>query len=66
MTQPHAIQIEHAGRRWSGSYEVRGKGVHVASAYGSKATQIGGMKADALARQLLGEIVRAYLAESGG
>ena len=45
-----------------GSYYIQNKMVHVQSACGSKATQLGGLAAETVAKMLLPELVRATFA----
>lgn len=60
MTAPNNVTIELAGRTWSGSWHMSGRTLHVSSAYGSKATQLGGLKAEQLAAMLLRELVAEW------
>lgn len=50
------------GRVYTGRFEVVGGVVTVHSAYGTKSTQVGGLKALKVAELLLGGLVRASLA----
>jgi hypothetical protein len=49
---------EHAGKTYSGTYEIRSKMVHVTTEFGSKSTQLGGMQPATLARLSAGELIR--------
>ncbi len=53
------IEIDHAGERHSGAFEIDGKNVKLTSIYGSKATQIRGASPELLAKTMLGELVKA-------
>ncbi len=51
------ISIEIDGKKYSGSYFVRGKILTLRSMLGQKSTQLGGMPAEGLARLLLRELI---------
>lgn len=53
------IEIDHAGERHSGAFEIDGKNVKVTSIYGSKATRMSGSSPEVLAKSMLGELVKA-------
>lgn len=59
MNRMKGFNIEHAGRKWSGSWEIDGKDVLVSSAYGSSRAPLGRAKAENVARKLLTAIVEA-------
>lgn len=57
------VTIEREGRTFTGTWCLTGKKVKmitVSSAYGSKSTQLGGMKPEHLARLLLSELIQEY------
>lgn len=59
MPRMTALSVEHAGRKWSGTWEIDGKDVLVSSAYGSDRAPLGRAKAENVARRLLTAIVDA-------
>jgi hypothetical protein len=59
-----SVTVERDDRTYAGSYWVtpgRVPVLHVESTYGSEATQVGGMPPEALARQLLRELIEKHL-----
>jgi hypothetical protein len=56
-SRPTPFTIEHAGRKWSGAWELEGKDVVVSSAYGSDREPLGRRKAEKVAAGILREIV---------
>lgn len=59
MARLTPFTVEHAGRKWSGAWEIEGKDVLVSSAYGSDREPLGRRKPELLAARLLLELVRA-------
>ena len=57
MARKTAFAVEHAGRKWSGAWEIDGKDVLVSSAYGSDRAPLGRAKAENVAAKLLQAIV---------
>lgn len=53
------VTIERDGKTFEGRCKLDGKLITVRSGYGTKTTQVGGLPPDVLAKQLLGEMVRA-------
>jgi len=41
MSPRQTLQIDYAGRKWNGAYRVDGRVVHIESAYGSRAADMG-------------------------
>lgn len=56
---PEEISIEHNGQTVRGRWEVVSGAVRVHAFFATKATQIGGMRPEALARILLAELAGA-------
>ena len=54
-----SFTYEHAGKTYSGTYEVRSKMVHVTTEFGSKSTQVGGSPPLAIAKMLARELAQA-------
>ena len=55
------IQILHHGRRYNGSYRLDGNVVHVESAYGSRAADLGRRsRPQIIAERLMHELVAAW------
>lgn len=65
MTTYRTVKVDFNGQTWTGTYEVDGRMLRVSSAYGSKATQMGGSKANeiGLAQMMLRELVQAWCAK---
>lgn len=59
MRKIGTVQIDHAGRKWSGSWEIEGREVVLSSAYGSDRQPLGRRDPVKLAERLLKEIVKA-------
>jgi hypothetical protein len=55
------VSIIHNGRSYTGTWLLDGKSLSVSSAYGSQASKIkNGGEAEAMARELLAELVEAW------
>lgn len=52
-----AVRIHAAGRQWSGQWQVDGKDLVLASAYGSRRRAIGRRKRQLLAEELMREVL---------
>lgn len=57
MPRLTAFTVEHAGRKWSGAWEVEGKDVVVSSAWGSGRAPVGRAKPENVARRMLAGIL---------
>lgn len=55
---PESFEYEHAGKTYSGSFEVRSKMVRVTTAFGTKSTQVGQTPPLVLARMLARELAQ--------
>jgi hypothetical protein len=53
------VTVTIAGVKHDGTYYLQGSTVYVQSAFGRKATQLGGSMPETIARMLLSELVRA-------
>lgn len=58
MTEHHPVTCEVNGKMYRGTYWVAGKILSVASGLGGKSEQVGSKPAEALAMQLLQELVK--------
>jgi hypothetical protein len=58
MPQYYKIEYEIDGNRHRGWYYVEDGLITVSTEFGRKCTQLGGMRAEALARMLLRELIR--------
>lgn len=59
MPRMTAFTVQHAGRSWSGAWEIEGKDVVVSSAWGSDREPLGRRKPEKVAAGMLLEIVKA-------
>jgi hypothetical protein len=51
------FQTEIAGRKYSGTWHIEGKSVHLSSAYGSASAPLGRAKPENVAARLLQDVV---------
>jgi len=66
MTRRQTLQIDYAGRKWNGTYRVDGRVVHIESAYGSRAADIGrGADPHGAAQRAFLDVVKAWPARTG-
>ena len=65
--QEGTVAVEIGGRTYTATYTVSGRRpvLRVTSGFGSKATQLGGMEPEELARVLLSELVEEQLGREG-
>jgi hypothetical protein len=60
MSEPlvRNVRVTIKGVTYEGTYYIQDRMVHVQSAYGTKATQVGGLTPEGIARLLLSELIR--------
>lgn len=58
MSAGDTVEIEYRGRTYAGRYSIKARMITVDSEYGSKTTQVGNTPVEAIAKQLLREIIR--------
>lgn len=56
----HHFTIDHAGKRWSGDWKLKGREVCVSSAYGSQTRAFGRRNPERVAVDVLKELVEAW------